>query len=468
MKGSNKMKKILIIGVAFAATAYSTIALAAISYSYENDGKTLVVTVDSGTNWLQDDEYQAAMNANTVTNLIKRGSGSFGVNGTAQQFTGDVRIENGEIQLRATNPLGAKGRIYIPEAKSLVIGAGNATTKSTIGKDIVTESTSGSDGSWTGYERKIYVWAGDNVVNGKLLFGNRRTWLRAYAGATMTFNGGVGDLDTGGWPYFQPSGGATFVFTSKPCDCNGTFVIQSQTASYPVDAKGFAGHFVFDAARNRIPAIGASNDRVNFVELKTTVDYAFDNGSMSMHFGHNSVFDLFGTEQRVGQMSAATLASGENPCIVTNSVVEPATLHMGMIWGSTSTIRFGGNLSVVFENNIYDTNLDCGMTATGDLIIKGNGTGNANLNFLSNGSWANATNVVVEGVGKIKIANPNALGRKANVYLASNSSLEISSGVTVNVRTLTVGGVQKPRGDYTFGSGTLHVSHPCGFQMSVK
>ena len=78
------------------------------------------------------------------------------------------------------------------------------------------------------------------------------------------------------------------------------------------------------------------------------------------------------------------------------------------------------------------------------------------------------TNVIVEGVGKIKIANPSALGRKANVNLKSNSSLEISSGVTVNVRTLTVGGVLQKRGDYTCGSGTLRVSHPSGHQMSVR
>ena len=64
------------------------------------------------------------------------------------------------------------------------------------------------------------------------------------------------------------------------------------------------------------------------------------------------------------------------------------------------------------------------------------------------------------GPGKITIANPNALGKKTNLSLASNSSLEIASGVTVTVRTLTVGGAQKPNGDYTFGSGTLRVFKP--------
>ena len=33
---------------------------------------------------------------------------------------------------------------------------------------------------------------------------------------------------------------------------------------------------------------------------------------------------------------------------------------------------------------------------------------------------------------------------------------------------LTVGGVLQPHGDYTYGSGTLHVSHPFGFIMSVQ
>lgn len=74
----------------------------------------------------------------------------------------------------------------------------------------------------------------------------------------------------------------------------------------------------------------------------------------------------------------------------------------------------------------------------------------------------------MEGVGKIKIANPSALGRKANVYLKSNSSLSISSGVTVNVRTLTINGIQQPRGDYTFGSGTLHVTGLPGFVISFQ
>ena len=109
------------------------------------------------------------------------------------------------------------------------------------------------------------------------------------------------------------------------------------------------------------------------------------------------------------------------------------------------------------------------MTACGSLTVEGDGQyGRSTLAFYENGSWANATNVTVKRSGKITIANPNALGRRANVNLASNSSLEISSGVTVTIKTLTIGGVQKPRGSYTFGDGTLFVTHPCGLQVRVR
>ena len=462
-------------------------AMATLSYTYENDNKTLVATVDTGTNWLQDDQYQAAMNNNTVTNLVKRGDGAFGFNGTARQFTGDARIEAGRIQLQSTNPLGTGGTVYIAAAKSLVVGSGNKNETTVIGKSIVTESAPNSD-TWGG-ARQILVWASDITLNGKLFYGWCDTKIRAYQGAKLTFAGGVGDLpglgkdekgnDKGGYPYFQPSGGATFVFSGTPYRASKQFSIQPQiTTSWPVDSQGFAGHFVFAVAGNEMNSLGYSNTNtlICCVEVKTTVDWAFNKSNMTMHFGQDAVWDLCGTEQRVGQFnvngSPGNLKVAGNPSVVTNSSATPATLHMGMIYASGGdsfpNIRFGGNLSVVFDNNIYDTKIGYPMTATGDLTVRGNGTGQADLNFLSNGSWANATNVVVEGRGKIKIANPNALGRKANVNLKSNSSLEIASGVTVNVKTLTVGGVQQPRGDYTFGSGTLRVTHPCGLILSVQ
>ena len=463
------MKRLLITGATFAAATYSTVALAAISYSYENDNKTLVVTVDSGTNWLQDDEYQAALNANNVTNLVKRGAGTFGVNGTARNFAGDVYIEEGSVQLQASTPLGTSGKIDVNNQRSVILGSG-----ASVAKDIVLV---GSYNSWESVNTsKLLSWAMDANVTGKVLLGKKSgVNFRAYGNSQFTFSGGVEDWDVAesARPFFQASGGGGFVFANKPLNIGFNFYPYPETSSsYPLSADGFAERFVFSAARNKMAQFGHDSYRLNWCELKTTVDWAFDGTIGTMYIGHDSVWNLCGTSQRVAQMDVK-VTTGQ-PTVITNSFENMATLHLSKPYGPSDAppdIRFGGNLSVVFENNIWETKVNYPMTAKGNLTIKGNGTGGANsaiLNFMENGSWANATNVVVEGVGKIKIANPNALGKKANVNLASNSSLEIASGLTVCVKTLTIGGVKRPAGNYTFGSGTLSVSHPRGFMLSIK
>ena len=237
-----------------------------------------------------------------------------------------------------------------------------------------------------------------------------------------------------------------------------------------MSADGFAERIVFAAAGNKMAQFGHDSYRLNWCELKTTVDWAFNKEIGTMYIGHDSVWDLCGTSQRIAQMDVKVTTG--NPTVITNSFERMATLYLGKPYDPSETppdLRFGGNLSVIFEKNIWTTTIDHEMTATGNLTVEGDGTGGASsaiLQFTENGTWANATNVTVKGVGKIKIANPNALGRKANLSLASNSSLEISSGVTVQVKTLTVGGVVKPNGDYTFGSGTLRVFKP-GLIVSI-
>ena len=210
---------------------------------------------------------------------------------------------------------------------------------------------------------------------------------------------------------------------------------------------------------------GGTRYGIGNIKVSTTADWAFNSSNMKVYFDNAGVFDLYGTSQRVGQLDVE--ASAGNASVVTNSIAEPATFHMGMMYAPQNgipNIRFGGNLSVVFENNIFNTVVDHEMTAVGGLVMDAAGT----LSFTENGSWANATNVTVSGSGKITVANPNAFGRKARVNLKSSSSLEIASGVTVHVKTLTVDGVLQQAGDYTFGDGTLSVSHPCGLMLSFR
>ena len=447
--------------------------MATVSYTYENDDKTLVATVtDADTALTNYDEDQARFTAG-LTNFVKRGAKSLNVwENVANSFTGDFRIEENYLSFYA-NSLGinrAQGKIQIHNGALVHIGNKHLT----IAKDI----EYGCGGDWGG--RSIQVWSGHTAtISGKVYIGDRNAYVYVYEGGTLDFTGGIEDTPgvAAGYFYIGAYSGSTVTFAEKPVKLARMFYFNTPgyVANDPNkyrDATGYIGHYIFSTPSNTMSALGYANDsansRLRFYDVTTTVDWAFDKSNMTVWWGNDARLDLCGTEQRVGQSDV--LVNTGNASVVTNTSATPATLHMGMIFthGDSTippNIRFGGNLSVDFEGNIYNTYINYEMTAKGNLTVRG---GTSTLHFLENGSWANATNVTVTGSGKITIANPNALGRRANVNLASNSSLEIASGVTVNVKTLTVGGVLQHRGDYTFGSGTLRVSHPCGFQLSIR
>ena len=455
--------------------------MATVDFTYENDNKTLVATVSDADTALTTSVADQAWFTEGITNFVKRGAKSLNVwKNVANAYTGDIRIEQYRL-LFSGNALGidkAQGQIQIASGALIQSGANNPVT---FAKDIAF----GRDGEWN--QRAIEVWEDRTAtITGKITTGNRNDRIVVYKNGTLNVAGGIVDhaSDDAGYLYVGAYNGATVNFTGKPVVIKNPLYFNFSTYHNENPDKyrgsdGYFGHITFGVPGNSMSAIGhdtgkdGGNFRLRYYELKTTVDWAFNKSDMSVRFGNDAKWDLCGTEQRVGQFDVKVTTG--NPSVVTNSSATPATLHLGMVYGPSSSpvanIRFGGNLSVVFEKNIWTTRINYPMTATGSLTITGDGTGGANsaiLQFEENGSWANATNVTVNGVGKIKIANPNALGRRANVNLASASSLEIASGVTVNVRTLTVGGIQRQRGDYTFGSGTLSVTHPVGFQVNVR
>ena len=137
-------------------------------------------------------------------------------------------------------------------------------------------------------------------------------------------------------------------------------------------------------------------------ELKTTVDWAFDNSSQIMYFANDCKWDLCGTSQRVGYLNF-TCPSG-NASVITNSFAAPATLYVTQTANATPAAIFGGNLSVDFSGNKITT-INYANTAKGGITVN-------------------------------------------------------ASGLTVTVRSLTVGGVKMPDDDYAFGSGTLRVINP--------
>lgn len=96
------MKKINTANVCFSVFAV-LLALAASSvradalYSFENDGKTYVVTVAEGeiATLADGDGPAEVLNANGVTNFVKRGDGTLKVSASLASFTGDLYVEDG-------------------------------------------------------------------------------------------------------------------------------------------------------------------------------------------------------------------------------------------------------------------------------------------------------------------------------------------------------------------------------------
>ena len=424
-------------------------AAAAVEYSYENDGKTYVAEVSVAETAISD-EAIAVLNANEVTNFVVRGSARLVVD-KSSTFTGDVHVTTA-MRLSAVNALGiGPGKIYVKESNFAMSGG-------TIMKEVDFDCGTGWNNNtaiagWGGY--------GTSTFEKAVTYSDGNLTVYPYTNSCVVFKGGI--VGPGTVPVRQ-CGGGTVVFTNMPISLGSGYPLSFYEQNH-FDTSGFASHFIFAVAGNSFQRYGHPTYRPAFHELKTTVDWAFDNANMAMHFGYDSKWDLCGTSQRIGYFdftcTTGSPSTSGNRSVVTNSSEASAMLYVTQTANATPAAVFGGNLSVDFSGN-KTTTIDYANTARGGITVNA-GT----LAFSANGSWANATNVTVNGSAKITIANAGALGKKTKVSLAANSSLEIASGLMVTVRSLTVGGVKMPDDDYTFGSGTLRVINP-GLILSFR
>ena len=130
------MKKLLTISAAVVAAAYTHVAKAAVEYTYENDNKTLVATVNGGDVGLSTSAENQAWFTDGLTNFVKRGANNLNVwENVKNSFDGDFRIEQGGL-LFYGNALGinrASGEIMV-HFGNLLINGNNRTV--TIAKDV--------------------------------------------------------------------------------------------------------------------------------------------------------------------------------------------------------------------------------------------------------------------------------------------------------------------------------------------
>ena len=314
-----------------------TSAMATAEYTYENDNKTYVATVTDA----ETDISQAAidvLDANTVTNFVVCGTARLHVN-KGSTFTGDVYL-NKSVRISAPNSLGVgPGQIYV--TTNMITMSGGTVDKA------VTFNTLGLWGQQSG----IGVWGASpgatpyvGVFKKKVTFDGGGLNIYPYIRSRLVFEGG---LEGSGCIVFRENNGGTITFTNTPVKFTHGYPASAQAGDGTPDASGFSRHIIFAVAGNSMTRFSHPTYPFSLGELKTTVDYAFNNSGMYMFFGHDSRWDLCGTTQCVGQIQAEVKTG--NPTVITNSSPKTATLYMGMMYGSNSTvenIRFAGNLSL--------------------------------------------------------------------------------------------------------------------------
>lgn len=291
--------------------------------------------------------------------------------------------------------------------------------------------------------------SGTYTFDAELVFRYPKTELVEMYGTTyfrggLTFNDGVN--------YFYPSYG-TVHFQNKPVNIYRCVPNKAAT-------------LYLDSANNRLGRVEASGGVTYHITSDNPwVDDAFD----YMDVINGGTVHLHGHDIHVANWlvlgSNATTGSG----LLDTEEGSPATISVRSTQTASNYVRTNsiidivGPLTLKFESgSVTRMIFDRAISSTGSLIVEG-----SVFEMTRNGTWANATNIVAKGTGKIIINNEKSFNRRSTVRLGSMSNLEIASPVVQRVRELYVNDEAQPAGLYDFGTGKLRVTG-CGLKIVVR
>jgi len=185
-------------------------------------------------------------------------------------------------------------------------------------------------------------------------------------------------------------------------------------------------------------------------------DYAVSNGTVNVLFSSATAeIDLCGHDVLTGEIALSTGINGATitsakPGIYGFTQNSDLTLSGLQVSGAASLAKYGSG-AVTFDREI---------ASTGGLTV-GEGT----FTFGSNGKWANSSNIVVKGTGKLVIPASRLFNRKtvASVETADGACIELANGVNQRLASLTVNGVSLPAGTYGGASAPEGVTRSVAF-----
>ena len=202
-------------------------------------------------------------------------------------------------------------------------------------------------------------------------------------------------------------------------------------------------------------------------------------GDLGFYGGYVGSLDLNGFDQTVrdvlvvGQTGFEDQSSGYLDMYVTS--VTPATLKLtGAGAYAPNNLNFRGEASLHYAGTGRLALTNTASTTVGSLTVSG-----GEVALLAGATWANCTNVVVSGSGKLTldaaVAAKGAFSREATVSVSDDGTIAIPVGETVVVKYLYRDGEPTFHGRYSegfvTGGGTLRVrksSRKGGFLLLVK
>lgn len=205
-----------------------------------------------------------------------------------------------------------------------------------------------------------------------------------------------------------------------------------------------------------------------------------EGGDLGFYSGHGGSLDLNGFNQTVRDVLVVDQTGfeddksfGYSDMYVTSAT--PATLKLtGAGAYAPNNLNFRGEASLWYAGTGRLAMTNTASTTVGSLTVSG-----GEVALLAGATWANCTNVVVSGSGKLTldaaVAAAGAFSREAILSVSDEGKIEIPAGETVAVRYLWRDGEPTFHGRYTdgfvTGGGTLCVrksSRKGGFLLLFK
>ena len=294
----------------------------------------------------------------------------------------------------------------------------------------------------TGHTAIYCVTNSENHVKGNFLHATYQPDIRVDTGATLTFHGGISYGTT-----LHKLLAGTMIVTGKPITSTTWFQLE-------------AGKLILDVENMSLRG-SVSGDGMNLSggTLDCRRSYCF-NGESGLTFrGENlCTMEFNATTQRVTRLCGRNTKSTSKMRGDPGSLLEvvgglgsgrsgPSLDEARALYGLlTNRVDIAGALS--FKMSATNETLPFwskAFSTCGDLEVSA-GT----LEFRSDATWLNGTNVAVNGEGRLKVAKDGTFtGKFAELSLADAGVFEIPEGESQTFNYVTTNGIQVASGHYT-------------------